>query len=99
MFENIRYDLTRIGYGRRGCFLYLTLMEENEEQTLWVCALLSQMEYAVPQGQYPAEYWEVSGAFGEGLIEGGFSDLNDEELWQLLETYQEMLTSFIVIIA
>ena len=52
MFENVQYDLTRIGYGRRGCFLYLMLTEENEEQTLWVCALLSQMDTA-GAGQTP----------------------------------------------
>ena len=52
MFENVQYDLTRIAYGRRGCFLYLSLSEENDMQTLWVCALLSQMDTA-GAGQTP----------------------------------------------
>lgn len=62
-------------------------------------ALLSQMEYAMPQGQYPPEYWEASELFGKQLISGAFSGLSDEELWQILVAYEEMLTSFITIIA
>jgi len=75
--------------------------QQNEavQNNVALNALLSQMEYAVPQGQYPGEYWEASEQFGERLVDGSFSDLSDEELWELLKTYQEMLTSFIVIIA
>ena len=75
--------------------------QQNEavQNNVALNALLSQMEYAVPQGQYPGEYWEASEQFGERLVDGGFSDLSDEEVWELLKTYQEMLTSFIIIIA
>lgn len=40
MFQNLRYDLTRIPYGRRGTYFYLALYEEEGTARLWACHLL-----------------------------------------------------------
>ena len=72
---------------------------EAVKNNVALCALAEQMQYAVPQGQYPAEYWEVSEAFGERLLNGEFSDMTEEELFQVLLQLEEDMTSFIVIIA
>ena len=66
MFENIRYDLKRIAYGRRGTFLYLSVYEEEGEDRLYVCALLSGLDTAGP-GQNP----RVGKLFPIKLTRGG----------------------------
>ncbi len=48
MYENVRYDLTRTSYGRRGTFYYLGVWKEEEQERLYVCALLSGLDTAAP---------------------------------------------------
>lgn len=49
MFEEVVYDLTRLGYGRRGTFCYLAAWEEQDTTRLYVCTLYA----ATDNGQHP----------------------------------------------
>lgn len=66
MFESNTYDLTRISYGRRGTFYYLSVFEEDGASRLWVCAVLSGLDTAGP-GQTP----RLGRLFPVRLMRGG----------------------------
>jgi len=44
MFESVEYDLTRISYGRRGCFLYAGAWNEEGYNRIYACALLAGLD-------------------------------------------------------
>ena len=45
MFEEASYDLTRLGYGRRGTFCYLAAWDEGDATRLYVCTLYSATDH------------------------------------------------------
>ncbi|MCD8103416.1 MAG: extracellular solute-binding protein [Lachnospiraceae bacterium] len=54
-----------------------------------LAAFMEQSEFAVPQGDYPADYWTVSEALGKDIIAGTYNDYTDEQLLEVLTDFQE----------
>jgi len=84
-----RYDAVQWGPSN------LNVQQSDAVQSnIALAALADQLQYCVPQGQYPAEYWSLAEEFGKNLIEGRYNDMTDEELMQVLVEYEEAARSF-----
>ena len=59
-----------------------------------LAALTAQAEYAIPQGQYPIEWWDYAAAIGSSLDELTL-DASDAELKAILETYATAISGLI----
>ena len=51
-------------------------------------ALGAQLEFMIPQGQYPGEYWGLAEGLGDDIISGKYADADDAALMAALETFQ-----------
>ncbi len=58
-------------------------------------ALAAQLAYAVPQGQYPNDYWSTAEGLGDDVIAGLLNDLTDDQLLERLTQFQDILLSLI----
>lgn len=56
-----------------------------------LAALSAQLEHAIPQGQYPNEYWNIMEAFGTDLNSGKYNKYDDEQLRQVLKDLENDL--------
>ena len=58
-------------------------------------ALNDQMQYDVPQGQYPGDYWTLATGLGDDVIQGNLtSDTSDDDLMAALQTFQDTCISY-----
>lgn len=51
---------------------------------LALTALAEQLQYTIPQGQYPSTFWDDVKAFGESINAGEFKDLTDAQILEKL---------------
>lgn len=59
-------------------------------------ALNDQMQYDIPQGQYPNSYWDLAGAVGSDVNSGTLTaDTSDDDLQAALDTFQTNLENAI----
>lgn len=58
-------------------------------------ALGEQLQYTVPQGQYPGEYWSEADALGETICGGNFSNYSDDELMEELTAFSEKMRALV----
>ncbi len=56
-----------------------------------LAALSAQLEYSIPQGQYPNEYWNIMEAFGTDLNSGKYNKYDDQQLRQVLKDLENDL--------
>ena len=62
---------------------------------LALAALRDQLQFTIPQGQYPGEYWDLCTKFGNRILDGELSTASsDEELAAALEEFQTTCISF-----
>lgn len=59
-----------------------------------LAALGAQLEYAIPQGQYPDEYWQDAEGLGDDIIAGTYNGMSDDELMAVLEQFQALEQSY-----
>ena len=59
-----------------------------------LAALADQLQYMVPQGQYPGEYWGLATALGDDVIADKLDDATDEQLLETLTTFQNTCISY-----
>ncbi|SDZ73413.1 arabinogalactan oligomer / maltooligosaccharide transport system substrate-binding protein [Lachnospiraceae bacterium NK3A20] len=58
-------------------------------------ALADQLQYTIPQGQYPSEYWDRAKALGDDIISKTITaDASDEDLMAELQTFQDDCISY-----
>lgn len=58
-------------------------------------ALAEQLAFAIPQGQYPDDYWSRAQSLGDDVQSGNIStSTSDEELMSVLETFQADCQSY-----
>ena len=58
-------------------------------------ALNDQMQYDVPQGQYPGDYWSLATGLGDDVIQKNLtSDTSDDDLMAALQTFQDTCISY-----
>ena len=61
-----------------------------------LAALGEQLQYTIPQGQYPGDYWPLATSLGDTIISGELSvDSSDEDLMAALEKFQETCESYV----
>ncbi len=58
-------------------------------------AFAAQNEYAVPQGQYPNDWWNITISLGAGIAALKGIDYTNEDLWGLLQDYANSVDSVI----
>ncbi|WP_026497915.1 extracellular solute-binding protein [Butyrivibrio sp. WCD2001] len=52
-------------------------------------ALAEQLQYTIPQGQYPGEYWSLATSLGDSVISGEITkDSSDDDFMKALEDFQ-----------
>ena len=57
-------------------------------------ALGQQLAFAIPQGQYPGDYWSLAEALGDSIIAGDYNDADDAALLAALQTFQDTCISY-----
>ena len=58
-------------------------------------ALAEQLQYTIPQGNYPGDYWTLATSLGDDIIAGTISaSSSDEELTNVLQTFQDTCISY-----
>ena len=58
-------------------------------------ALAEQLQYTIPQGNYPGDYWTLATSLGDDVISGTISaSSSDEELANILQTFQDTCISY-----
>ena len=57
-------------------------------------ALGQQLAFAIPQGQYPGEYWGQAEALGDSIIAGDYKGADDAALMAALQTFLDTCISY-----
>ncbi len=58
-------------------------------------ALADQLQYTIPQGQYPGDYWTLATSLGDSIISGEITaDTADDALMQVLADFQGTCESY-----
>ena len=58
-------------------------------------ALADQLQYTIPQGQYPGDYWTLATGLGDDIIADKLDNASDEELLATLQTFQDTCISYV----
>ena len=65
---------------------------ENEA----LAALRAQLEFDIPQGQYPGDYWSLATGLGDDIITGKLTaDSSDEDLMATLQKFQDTCLDYL----
>ena len=57
-------------------------------------ALGQQLAFAIPQGQYPGEYWGKAESLGDSIIAGDYKGADDATLMAALQAFQDTCISY-----
>lgn len=58
-------------------------------------ALDEQLQYTIPQGQYPGDYWSQADALGETAVAGNFKDYTDEQFMAELQAFSDKMNELV----
>ncbi|MGN0793752.1 MAG: extracellular solute-binding protein [Aristaeellaceae bacterium] len=58
-------------------------------------ALAAQLNFCVPQGQYPGEYWTLATALGDDILADKLDNATDAELLDVLNNFQATAGSYV----
>ena len=59
-------------------------------------ALADQLQYSIPQGQYPGEFWTLTETLGDSVINGELTvNTTDDELMRTLLKFQKACISYV----
>ncbi len=58
-------------------------------------ALADQLQYTIPQGQYPGDYWSLATSLGDSVISGEIkADASDDDIMAALKDFQATCESY-----
>ncbi len=58
-------------------------------------ALADQLQYTIPQGQYPGDYWSLATSLGDSIISGEIkADASDDDFMKALTDFQSTCESY-----
>ena len=60
-----------------------------------LAALGAQLNFSIPQGNYPNEYWSLAGAIGDDVLADKYDNMTDEQLMDVLTTFQATAGSYL----
>lgn len=58
-------------------------------------ALGEQLQYTIPQGQYPGDYWSEADALGETICDGNFKGYTDDQLMAELQKFSDKMDALV----
>ena len=59
-------------------------------------ALAEQLQFTIPQGQYPGDYWTLATGLGDSVRNGEVSaDSSDDDLLAVLQTFQDTCIGYV----
>ena len=58
-------------------------------------ALAAQLNFCVPQGQYPGEYWTLATALGDDILADKYDAYTDDQLMDVLSTFHATAGSYV----
>jgi len=58
-------------------------------------ALAAQLAFAVPQGQYPGEYWSLATGLGDDVLADKLDDADDATLLATLQQFQDTAATYV----
>lgn len=58
-------------------------------------ALGEQLQYTIPQGQYPGDYWSEADALGETICGGNFKGYTDDQLMAELQKFSDKMDALV----
>ncbi|MBQ9944240.1 MAG: extracellular solute-binding protein [Clostridia bacterium] len=61
---------------------------EGVKSNVALSALADQLQYTMPQGQYPGEYWTLATALGDDILADKYDTYTDDQLMDVLVTFQ-----------
>ena len=61
-----------------------------------LAAFAMQNDYAVPQGQYPGQWWDIGGAIGSATLALG-ANPSDDDLKGVLQSYADSLSALLTV--
>ena len=60
-----------------------------------LAALADQLQYTIPQGQYPGNYWSLATSLGDSILSGELTpETSDEDLMATLTTFADTCISY-----
>jgi arabinogalactan oligomer/maltooligosaccharide transport system substrate-binding protein len=60
-----------------------------------LAALAAQLNYCIPQGNYPGDYWDLATALGDDVIQGNVNEsTTDDDLMAVLQDFQDTCISY-----
>ena len=68
---------------------------EAVKKDVALSALAAQLANTVPQGQYPGEYWTLATALGDDILADKLDAYTDEQLLEVLTTFQATAGSYV----
>lgn len=81
-----------VGWGPSNLAAQADSAVQNDEA---LAALRQQLQYTIPQGQYPNEYWSEADALGETICGGNFKGYTDEQLMAELEAFASKMDALV----
>ncbi len=88
-------QLTRfneVGWGPSNLTAQQDSAVQNDEA---LSALRQQLQYTIPQGQYPNDYWSEADSLGETICGGNFKGYTDEQLMAELEKFASKMDALV----
>ncbi len=84
-----RYDV--VGWGPSNLAAQADPAVQADEA---LAALGQQLAFAIPQGQYPGDYWGRAEALGDSIIAGDYKGADDATLMAALQDFQDTCISY-----
>ena len=67
---------------------------EAVKSDMALSALADQLQYTIPQGQYPGDYWSLATGLGDRVIADEFDNADDDALMAALTEFQNACISY-----
>ncbi len=58
-------------------------------------ALAEQLQYTIPQGQYPGDYWTDATSLGDSVISGEYDNADDAALMEVVAAFQAKCEGYV----
>lgn len=68
---------------------------EAVQSDVALAALADQLQYTIPQGQYPGDYWNLATGLGDDIIADKLDEASDDDLLATLQTFQDTCISYV----
>ena len=90
--QKARFEDENIGWGPSNKNVQASDAVKSDEA---LTALAEQLQYSIPQGQYPGDYWSLGTSLGDSIIAKEVtSSSSDDELMKVLQDFQDTCISY-----